>query len=238
MNGHYGSATPTNVPPPAYGHAPPPPAPSAPILTHAVALYAYNATDAGDLSLLANDRVAVTEYMNAEWWKGRNERTGAEGIFPASYVRVEEQKNFGPPPSSYGNMPMDVAQNAQPQGDGGPPKKGTAQKIGGKLGNAALFGAGGMIFIHLVRLLERSKTLIRIYSYNWKQYCQLYLLRRCRCRLAWFSMLLEESFFSQNLEADWYGSTIDFYVCGRYIGLLNTRAKLKLVTLHFVYTGH
>jgi LAS seventeen-binding protein 1/2 len=118
-------------------------------------LYAYNGTDAGDLSLLANDRVAVTEYMNAEWWKGRNERTGAEGIFPASYVRVEE-RFAPPPPSSYGNMPMDVSQGAQPSGE--PPKKGTAQKLGGKLGNAALFGAGGAILPFLLFALEKQQA--------------------------------------------------------------------------------
>jgi hypothetical protein len=43
--------------------------------------------------------------MNADWARGRNERTGLEGIFPRSYVRVDETNNeksgFGnnaPPP--------------------------------------------------------------------------------------------------------------------------------------------
>jgi hypothetical protein len=142
QNSYYNEPSKSVVPPPAYGATPvPPPAPVAPILTHAVALYAYNATDAGDLSLQQHDRIAVSEYMNAEWWKGRNERTGQEGIFPRSYVRVEE-KNMPPQPSTYGNMPVDVAQGAAP-GAEDPKKKGMAGKIGGKLGNAAIFGAGG-----------------------------------------------------------------------------------------------
>jgi hypothetical protein len=116
--------------------------PAPPPLAHAVALYAYAPTDTGDLELRPNDRVAVLEYTNAEWWKGRSERSGAEGIFPRSYVRVEDK---APPPaaqhSSYGNVPMDVSQGGGQQEE----KKGNGmgKKIGGKLGNAALFGAGG-----------------------------------------------------------------------------------------------
>ena len=60
-------------------------------LCSATALYAYPASDDGDLALQPGDRVAVTEYVNAEWWKGRAEQSGAEGIFPRSYVRVEEE---------------------------------------------------------------------------------------------------------------------------------------------------
>lgn len=123
-------------------------------LTTAVALYAYTATDAGDLNLQPNDRIAVTEYMNAEWWKGRNERTGHEGIFPRSYVRVEEKAmDPVPQPSSYGNMPHDVAQQPVMAGpvdnkhsklqDGG-------KKFGKKLGNAAIFGAGATIGSQIV----------------------------------------------------------------------------------------
>jgi hypothetical protein len=102
--------------------------------------------------------------MNAEWWKGRNERTGAEGIFPRSYVRVEEKAMQQP--SSYGNMPVDVAQGAQPEGD---KKKGTAQKIGGKLGNAALFGAGGKV-CPACCWSDANQPVI---SYDRKQYCKL-----------------------------------------------------------------
>jgi LAS seventeen-binding protein 1/2 len=173
---------PTPVPapaPPAYASTPqPPPPPVAPILTYAVALYAYSASDAGDLALLAGDRIAVTEYMNAEWWKGKSERTGAEGIFPRSYVRVEEKRDFGPPPpSNYGNMPMDVAQGAQQPAD--PEKKSTASKIGGKLGNAALFGAGGK-FESICRVGLFADD---VRSLDWKQYCQFDLLSSAMCNV-------------------------------------------------------
>jgi LAS seventeen-binding protein 1/2 len=149
LNGNGAPNEPINEKSNYYNHAPvqsqPPPPPAynqtPAVLTYATALYPYNATDAGDLSLGPNDRVAVTEYMNGEWWKGRNERTGQEGIFPRSYVRVEEKGGPPPPPgpSSYGNVPQDVAQQEQPK------DKSTVQKIGGKLGNAAIFGAGGKL---------------------------------------------------------------------------------------------
>lgn len=99
------------LPPPAY-----PSVPVAPPLASASALYEYRPSDAGDLALQPNDRIAITEFMNADWAKGRNERTGQEGIFPRSYVNViDEKSNLAPPPpgapSSYGNMPVDVSQS-------------------------------------------------------------------------------------------------------------------------------
>ncbi|KAI9786352.1 MAG: hypothetical protein M1816_008013 [Peltula sp. TS41687] len=132
-------------PPPVYG---PPPT-----LAWASAVYAYNPTDAGDVGLLPNDRIAVLEYMNAEWWKGRNERTGHEGIFPRSYVKVIDDRHgfmpHGPPASAlptpnYVNMPMDVSQGGPTVADS---RKATkfeehSKKFGKKLGDATIFGAG------------------------------------------------------------------------------------------------
>ncbi|KAF1809656.1 SH3-domain-containing protein [Eremomyces bilateralis CBS 781.70] len=166
--GYYNQDTSVSgVAPPAYpgpnsASGPPPPASSAPILpalTHATALYAYTPTDSGDLAIQANDRIAVTEYMNADWWKGRNERTGVEGIFPRSYVQVIEEKGgpsiapgSGQPNHSnnYGNMPLDVSQ--QGNGEGKAPNKGQemGKKFGKKMGNAAIFGAGATIGSNIV----------------------------------------------------------------------------------------
>jgi hypothetical protein len=85
--------------------------------------------------------------MNADWWKGRNERTAQEGIFPRNYVNVEDVKAPSGP-SSYGNMPMDVAQGSSD----GKPSKGQemGKKFGKKMGNAAIFGAGATIGSNLV----------------------------------------------------------------------------------------
>ncbi|KAF1911307.1 SH3 domain-containing protein [Ampelomyces quisqualis] len=148
--GYYADTHSSNAPPPAYPSAPA--APAAPAaLAHACAMYQYNAQDAGDLALMPNDGVVVTEYMNSEWWKGKNERTGMDGIFPASYVRRDDKSvvPMGPPsapvPTNYGNMPLDVSNGAHQ-----PPKDPTkmeqnGKKFGKKLGNAAIFGAGATI---------------------------------------------------------------------------------------------
>ena len=148
-NNHYSDhATPTSPHPPQGHNSPPPQANWAP-LAQATALYAYSSPDAGDLQLQPNDHITVTEYMNAEWWKGRSSRTGQEGIFPRSYVQVVDEKG-GPPPgmplqgTDYGNMPMQVANGGNGNGPSRPPGKAQEMgvKFGKKLGNAAIFGAG------------------------------------------------------------------------------------------------
>jgi len=116
--------------PPAYA-APPP---SMPPLAQATALYAYNGTDPGDLELHPNDHINVTEYMNAEWWKGKSSRTGQEGIFPRSYVRVIENTLPQAAPTNYGNMPLEVS--GQGDGSGKVPSKG--EEMGKKFGKKVL----------------------------------------------------------------------------------------------------
>ena len=129
--------SPSPQPPPAY--AQPPSQANWPPLAQATALYAYTSTDAGDLELQPNDHITVIEYMNAEWWKGRSSRTGQEGIFPRSYVKVinekapvqqnsEKQSNqYG---NNYGNAPLEVSQMGN--GENKVPSKG--QEAGKKFG--------------------------------------------------------------------------------------------------------
>jgi hypothetical protein len=148
--GYYADTHSSNAPPPAYPSAPAAPV-GPPVLAYASAMYQYNAQDAGDLALMPNDRVTVTEYMNTEWWKGKNERTGMEGIFPASYVRKEEKavmpmsQPSAPVPTNYGNMPLDVSNGAQQQPQEPSKMEANGKKFGKKLGNAAIFGAGATI---------------------------------------------------------------------------------------------
>lgn len=137
---------PAPAPPPAYASTPP-------VLSIASALYAYSPTDSGDLALQPNDRIQVLEHMNDDWWRGRNERTGLEGIFPRSYVRVVEEKTpaMSPQPTNYGNMPLEVSQTGSSQ-DGKKPTKfeENGKKFGKKMGNAAIFGAGATIGSNIV----------------------------------------------------------------------------------------
>ncbi|KAF9892921.1 hypothetical protein FE257_000513 [Aspergillus nanangensis] len=135
-------------PPPAYAQPPP-------MLAIATALYAYTPTDAGDLALQPHDRVHVLEHMNADWWRGRNERTNLEGIFPRSYVNVTSEKGLSspPPPSGYGNMPLEVSQSGSavsPEDKKNGKFEEHGKKIGKKFGNAAIFGAGATVGSNIV----------------------------------------------------------------------------------------
>lgn len=62
----------------------------------------YRYDDPNDCQFEVGDTIAVYEYMNAEWWLGKNLRTGKEGVFPVSYVQPQVP---GPasPHGAYGN---------------------------------------------------------------------------------------------------------------------------------------
>jgi amphiphysin len=53
----------------------------------AVALYDYDAQQAGDLSFRKDDRIEIVERSNStnEWWTGRLH--GKQGLFPGNYVQ-------------------------------------------------------------------------------------------------------------------------------------------------------
>lgn len=158
-------------------------------VARAKALYRYDNPE--DCRFEVGDIISVTKYMNAEWWFGRNTRTGVEGVFPVSYVEklVENnpmglddhrrygaekvgfgspvpQNSFQQPPyqqQGYGQQPYG-AQNQNPYNNSVPPMAVAAQptdsktgkgsemgkKVGKKLGNAAIFGAGATIGSNIV----------------------------------------------------------------------------------------
>jgi hypothetical protein len=157
-------------PPPAYSQTPPPalparnpvaaPAPEKPVLAHVRALYKYDAADVRDVALERDDRIAVYDYVNDQWWMGRNLRTGAEGIFPKTYVLVEEDRQKPMPPPVPSSSMNGVSTATLGNVHGGPPPQQAAydpnegkpskmeengKKFGKKLGNAAIFGAGATI---------------------------------------------------------------------------------------------
>ncbi|KAH7409533.1 hypothetical protein BKA64DRAFT_742610 [Cadophora sp. MPI-SDFR-AT-0126] len=168
-------------PPPAYttpvapsvpNRAPSAP-PAKPEIARATALYRYAEPD--DCTFEPGDQIVVHEYMNNDWWLGRNLRTGKEGVFPVNYVQVIPSQPQGPPTmhGAYGNEKANY-NNAYPgqyQPQQGPPPPGPSnpynssvppmaiaeepskpgkgqemgKKFGKKLGNAAIFGAGATI---------------------------------------------------------------------------------------------
>jgi hypothetical protein len=153
---------------------PPPPPPAKPVIARARALYKYQAADDRDLTFEREDQIAVHEYMNDDWWMGRNERTGAEGIFPKNYVQIDNEKAgfyapaqpvyasppplaaangpYPPPPQAHNPYnshvpPMSVAEGGESAGGSSGKSKVSehGKKFGKKLGNAAIFGAGATI---------------------------------------------------------------------------------------------
>ncbi len=103
-------------PPPSYNTTGPPSLPnrqpsappSKPEIARAIALYRYD--DPNDCTFEVGDTIAIYEYMNAEWWLGKNLRTGKEGVFPVSYV----QKQVGPAsPSPYDRYGSEKANGYQ-----------------------------------------------------------------------------------------------------------------------------
>jgi hypothetical protein len=146
--------------------------PAKPEIARATALYRY--TEPEDCTFEVGDQISVVEYMNADWWLGKNLRTGKEGVFPVNYVQVQQAS---PPPAPYGGYGNEKAngyggypgqqsqQGPPPPGPSNPydsavtpmqmanqptenkPGKGQemGKKFGKKLGNAAIFGAGATI---------------------------------------------------------------------------------------------
>ncbi|KAK6530257.1 hypothetical protein TWF694_003620 [Orbilia ellipsospora] len=142
----------TNPATPAYTPAAPPAYSHPPTLSVVTALYPYSATDAGDLALNTGDTINVTEYVNADWWRGVNPATGQTGIFPKNYVKAAAAPNSEKDGYGYGNVPLQVANggSSSAQVDPNQPQQPSkleagGKKFGKKLGNAAIFGAGATI---------------------------------------------------------------------------------------------
>ena len=140
----------------------------------AKALYPYN--EPGDCTFEVGEEISIIQYMNDEWWLGRNMKTGAEGVFPRNYVSLQQandhnEKNrhlWNQPPSSpapqvpaqnpYNTSvpPMAIASGSQPPADQQGQQQGhgkageMGKKFGKKLGNAAIFGAGATMGADLV----------------------------------------------------------------------------------------
>ncbi|KAI6717174.1 hypothetical protein JHW43_000349 [Diplocarpon mali] len=99
--------TPPSDAPPAYrtpalpAHSPAPPPMKAEI-ARATAQYRYS--EPGDCNFEPGDQISILEYMNQDWWLGKNLRTGLEGVFPATYVTLVPMQNmYMNPHGVYGN---------------------------------------------------------------------------------------------------------------------------------------
>ena len=55
-------------------------------MEYAEALWAYQGTEANEISFPAGAQLAILRKVSAEWWEAQYE--GRVGYFPATYVRV------------------------------------------------------------------------------------------------------------------------------------------------------
>lgn len=170
--------SPSPAPPPAYG--------GLISIATASAIYAYAPTDAGDLALQPNDHIQILEYMNTDWAKGRNERTGLEGIFPRSYVNVVEEKNISqggmmvpplPTPqqgNNYGNVPLVVSQSGGGGGGGHSKLDENGKKFGKKLGNAGKSSDEFLSYlcVNSRKMPDGLRSDLRSWGDYWIKYCQ------------------------------------------------------------------
>lgn len=167
-------STVSNGAPPSYNNVPPPTVPSRgqppskPEIARAIALYRY--VDPHDCNFEVGDHIIIYQYTNADWWTGKNMRSGVEGVFPATYVQIQtnystpnlgakaqfpgsppllqqQQSSVLPGPSNPYNASAPPMALANEPADGKQPGKGSemGKKFGKKLGNAAIFGAGATL---------------------------------------------------------------------------------------------
>lgn len=52
----------------------------------ATTLYQYDATDEGELSFGAGEKIVVLERIDGGWWRGRRQATGDTGLFPSNFT--------------------------------------------------------------------------------------------------------------------------------------------------------
>ena len=110
-------------------------------------MWAFNGSEAGDLTFAANDVIEVVEKVKDDWWRGRVLGSSEIGLFPSSYVKETSiLAGRGGPPlpgrkegSGYGpggNMMTDVAHGGgSSEGEKQSALGKNGEKFGKKLGN-------------------------------------------------------------------------------------------------------
>ncbi|KAJ3390271.1 hypothetical protein HDU92_000596 [Lobulomyces angularis] len=88
----------------------------------ALALYDYDAQEPNELSLRENEIITNITKLDEDWWQGMNDR-GQQGLFPATYVEVQQQHPESPqqrhappplPPKGFEAVAMYDYQAAEP----------------------------------------------------------------------------------------------------------------------------
>jgi hypothetical protein len=112
--------------------------------------------------MLGVDRIDTFTFLG---WRGRNERTHLEGIFPRSYVTISDEKPalsiVSPQPISYGNLPLEMTQTGSSAGGRKPSKlEEQGKKFGKKMGNAGMWSAFTARRLRPVWLIVTQQSLV------------------------------------------------------------------------------
>lgn len=57
----------------------------------AVAQFDYEKDEDNEVEFLEGDEIVDIEFVDEEWWSGKNSRTGQLGLFPGSYVTIDPE---------------------------------------------------------------------------------------------------------------------------------------------------
>lgn len=165
-----------------------------------------------------NDQIAVYEYMNAEWWLGKNLRTGKEGVFPVAYV----QPQVAPSPhiGAYGNEKAGYQAPYVPYQQQGPPPPGPSnpynssvppmgvaeQPVESKPGKGQEMGKkfGKKLYVFPIvqpmriqtNLIQWQCSYFRCWCNYWWQHCELDFL----ILLVIFLFCMHQAFFLSSVE--------------------------------------
>jgi len=63
-------------------------------LVELVTIYAYEATEANELTFEESETIFLIEKDESGWWRGRNKK-GVEGVFPSNFVEVVGEEGGG-----------------------------------------------------------------------------------------------------------------------------------------------
>lgn len=75
-------------PPPPRRNVEPEPEPEKEEAPWAIAEYDYEAGEENELTFEENDKIINISFVDDDWWLGKLEKTGEEGLFPSNYVAL------------------------------------------------------------------------------------------------------------------------------------------------------
>lgn len=93
-----------------------PPAPSLPSRSEskntgksAIAEYDYEKDENNEIGFAEGDLIVEIDFVDDDWWSGKHSKSGETGLFPSSYVALQNDESNGSAPSPPAPAPAPVA---------------------------------------------------------------------------------------------------------------------------------